>query len=101
MTNRALHPADITLRPVDNDDLGALQNICIVAADKFAANAAAMRRNAGAATPPGGSLVPTGPAAAALAEQFEQQEAQARAFAALFVDAQPFQLPLEAEELAG
>lgn len=101
MTNRTLHPADIALRLVDEEDLSALQNICIVAADKFAANAAAMRRQAGIATPPGGSLAPTGPAAAALAEQFDQQAAQARAFAALFVDAQPFQLPVEAEELAG
>lgn len=89
------------LRPVDENDLSTLHNICTVAADKFAANAAAMRRNAATTTPPCGSIVPTGAAAAQLAEQFEQQEAQARSFAEMFVDAEPFDLPVHDEELAG
>jgi hypothetical protein len=87
-----------TGREITHRDLSTLTNICFVAAERFAEHAAHLRQLAKQPTPPEGTLHPTGDAARRLAEQFEKQEAEARAYAALFSEAEPFILRVEAEE---
>lgn len=95
------HEATLKMKTkrITENDLSTLANICRVAAERFDDHAKEFRRFEGL-TPPEGSLAPTGEAAARLAAQFEQQAAEARAFAGLFDASDSFVVSYEGDEAA-
>lgn len=85
-------------RQLTYSNLSTLSNICQTAAERFTENARLFRELEQQKQPPEGHLTPTGPAAARLAEQFEQQAEEAREFSELFASAFPFTIEIETDE---
>lgn len=88
------------VRHLTDSDLSTLSNICQTAAERFSENARLFRELEQQQQPPEGTIAPTGPAAARLAEQFEKQAKEAREFSELFISAYPITIETDEEEAA-